>query len=222
MFQAQANFHTKCKTLQHHWSPSEANSLICLQVGVLCCTYQCLCSRSRDCRSAAAWAAGLATARPAWAGRAVRAGRRRKACGGGGGAAGPQGEEPQEAQHRGPAGLHVPGWDLEAQSHRSAACLTWPHPCLEGRGGKCDELTQSLSVLLLCVNLLENWFQRVSSHNEKLNCSAFRKMSSSKVCLQLGNQRCAATLEASLVKCAANWLEIRQLLPNQSHQETDL
>lgn len=86
----------------------------------------------------------------------MRAGRRRKACGGGGGAAGPQGEEPLEALHRGPAGLHVPGSDLEAQSHRSAACPTWPHPCLEGGS---DELTQSLSVLLLCVNLLENWFQ---------------------------------------------------------------
>lgn len=76
-------------------------------------------------------------------------------------------------------------------------------------GGESDELTQSLSVLSLCVNLLENWFQRVSSHNEKLKCSAFRQMSSSKVCLQFGNQRCATTLEASLVKCVANWLEIR-------------
>lgn len=175
-----------------------------MQVGVLCCTYQCLCSRSRDCRTAA-WAAELATARPAWGCRAVRAGRRRKACGGGGGAAGPQGEEPLKALHRGPVGLHVPCLDLEAQSHRSAACPTWPHPCLVGG----DELTQSLSVLSLCVNLLENWFQRVSSHNEKLKCSAFRQMSSLKECLQFGNQRCAATLEASLVKCVANWLEIR-------------
>lgn len=89
-------------------------------------------------------------------------------------------------------------------------------------GGESDELTQSLSVLSLCVNLLENWFQRVSSHNEKLKCSAFRQMSSSKVCLQFGNQRCAATLEASLVKCVANWLEIGEPLPNRSHQETDL
>lgn len=123
-------------TLQHQWLPLQANcqqgyainesSLDCLQVeAVLCCTYQSLCSRSRGYR-AAAWAAGQATAYSAWASRAARAGHRRKACGGVVDA-GPQ-DEALKAQHRGPAGLHASGSDLESQSHRRAVCLKWSHP----------------------------------------------------------------------------------------------
>lgn len=128
--------YTKC-SIALQWLPSLANCkqgspinlcpLDCLQVWALCCTYQSLGSHSRGYRTAA-WAAGRATAHPAWARRAARAEHRKKACGGAGGAC--LQDEVLEAQHRGPDGLRVPGLDLAPQSHRRAACMTWPHPCL--------------------------------------------------------------------------------------------
>lgn len=132
VFQVQENLHTtqNAKTSQANCKQGYAIyqcPLECLQVWALCCTYQSLCSRSRGYRGAA-WVAGRATAHPALAGRAARAGHRRKAWGGAGGAD-PQ-DEILEAQHLGPAGLHVPGLDLAAQSHRRAAGTMWPHPCL--------------------------------------------------------------------------------------------